>query len=110
MSDTFKIVDNVGVIGARPIENSFAEMGRGPHGAHPQITCEFANGYRLSIVWGMHTYSDNRAAFATETPTAEVAILRPDGKFAPLPDWEDDVLGYVTTEEAWEIYKRVEAL
>lgn len=70
------------------------------------------NGYRVSVIWGTGTYSDNYDAFLpdfafTETPRqAEVGVIRmDDGRLVTYVDdsdeWsgEESVLSYVDAEQ-----------
>jgi sulfur carrier protein ThiS len=57
---------------------------------------KFKNGYTVSVQFGSMNYSNNKA-------DCEIAVIDKNGKFAPRPDWGDDVAGYRTPEEMLEI-------
>jgi hypothetical protein len=68
--------------------------------------------YIVSVVFGTYTYSSNYDPLDlgefTEVPTlAEIAILDDEEEFVgrQLFGWDDDVLGYQTTNEVNEIIK-----
>ena len=121
IDNTFKIVDGVGLIGGRPVEHGevFSEdysLGLGMGISHRrQILCSFANGWKLSVIFGTHTYSSNRDwSTPEERPalTAEIAVIHPTAGLTELFgfDWSDTVKGYLTTDEVWDYYKMVEDL
>lgn len=87
---------------------------------------KFANGYKVSVQWGIGNYCDNRCSgdeFAgvesfravgeKGSPTAECAVFDPKGAFmegGPDGDWGDDVKGYMTPDEVLELMNKVAKL
>lgn len=66
---------------------------------------DFANGYAVSVQWGIGTYSDNNVLNSPDalysrqvSSTAEVAMFYPEGPFVRLTE-HDDVAGYVSPEK-----------
>jgi hypothetical protein len=98
----FRIHNGVGFINGRPRED--AEVNTDGN-IHHQILVKFKNGYELSIIFGTFAYCSNRDndlgghGFRELCEDAEIAILKPNGKFYKILEWGDDVLGYQTPEE-----------
>jgi hypothetical protein len=106
-TNTFDIINNVAVIGGRPIEHG--EVRCEDFGRHQirGVHCHFANGHMLSVQFGNLVYASHNAD--GHAISAEVAIFGPDGEFHPLPEWNDDVLGHQTPDEVWALFRKVEA-
>lgn len=70
-----------------------------------QIT--FDNGCTLSVQFGPGNYcarrnaefNEPKSAHHWESPTAECAILLPDGEFYPLPEGDGAVIGWQTVND-----------
>ena len=104
---TFKIINNVAVIGGKPIEHGTVMQRQFGRHTVEGVHIDFANGFMLSVQFGNLNMS--RPNDEGEKFTAEVAIFGPDGEFAPLPEWNDDVLGHQSTDEVWDIFRKVES-
>lgn len=78
-----------------------------------QIT--FANGYTISVQWGVGNYGDHRMGKVGEemkhhiwqSETAEVAVWNKDGEWIRPVGGDDDVKAYQTPEEVAEAIERV---
>lgn len=112
--DTFKILNGVGFIGHRPIENAEVISENDGRFKRRQIICRFDNGWSLSIIWGDRSYSDNHrtssAPFAEEVHLAEIAAILPNGCLASI--WEDSsspIQGWLSTDRAWDAFLKIEA-
>ena len=83
----------------------------------------FANGWTISVQFGSFNYCDNRSFRAPPSikeilgsappadgfvscPTAEVAVIKPDGSFARISGC-DDVMGWQTPEQVFALMVRV---
>lgn len=66
----------------------------------------FANGWTVSVQWGLGTYSDNRYSdfrARAESKTAEIAAWDADGKWHTfVGDYEDTVKGWCKPDEVAE--------
>ena len=75
----------------------------------------FANGYSVSVQWGLGSYSDNysicadgdfdavnRKCGADGSATAEIAGWNADGEWSHPDDWGDDVKARCTPAEVLE--------
>lgn len=114
MSDTFRVVDGIFMLGDRAIPWAIPSEqdlpGRRPNGVH----IKFENGMTLSIQWSLYNYCDgyvNRLSpeelfvkvyEPRESPDAEIAIWDHEDRWMKFPEG-DTVLGYQTVEEveAW---------
>jgi|SRR5215831_9069378 len=74
----------------------------------------FENGYTVSIQFGPGTYSDNHDKLRDwqkhmkenlHSSNAEVGIWDKDGEWNHPDDWGDDVIGYQTPEQVFELMK-----
>lgn len=81
-------------------------VGKGYH-----ATCDYPNGYGLSIVCGEFFYCSPREnlAFVSEYDTYEVAIMK-DGDISYDSGLTSDVLGYQTKKEVEELMRKVSEL
>jgi len=80
-----------------------------------RIDC--GNGYKLSVVFGSFTYSDNHDhgfagnQWCEEVCQAEIAVLGPLELSEPFKDeWGDGVKGYCSGEEILAVLERTRAL
>jgi hypothetical protein len=81
------------------------------------IWVDFDNGLVLSIVNGSGTYTDNYENYLKvdtllpyfESKNVEIAILDKKGKFCTkkILNSDDDVIGYVSLEELFEIITKI---
>ena len=76
------------------------------------------NGYTISVIFGFATYSDNRDKPCqlkfrhmerTESTTAEIAVIKPDGTFLKR-DKYDYVKGWQSVEQFLKLVKKIEKL
>ena len=78
---------------------------------------QFENGYRLSVQFGQGNYCEHRYAAEQvrdhKSLDAEIAVIGPDGEWAPRPQWgfeDDDVRGWVSADEVARIAAEVATL
>lgn len=76
------------------------------------------NGYTVSVIFGFGTYSDNRDKPSqihfrhferTESSTAEIAVIKPDGTFLKVNKF-DYVNGWQSVEDFLKLVKRIEKM
>ena len=78
---------------------------------------KFANGYSVSVQFGTGAYCSRkdhsqpygieRESEVWESTDAEIAIFDPGGNFFPLPEWGDDVKGWLSADEVLGIMNLV---
>lgn len=94
------------------IKSGFRELAG--HGF--QITLK--NGYTISVIFGFGTYSDNRDkpmqlmfkhAERLESTNAEIAVLKPNGKFLKM-DKYDLVVGWQSVDDFLKLVKKIEEM
>jgi hypothetical protein len=75
-----------------------------------RYTVPFENGWRITIVWGSCSFSDNLHLggnpFTEEPCLVEVAVHSPAGAMIPFPDG-NDIAGYVPVHHVAELIDTV---
>jgi hypothetical protein len=73
------------------------------------IHIRFDGGYTVSIQFGPGNYCQNynlswldKDAFSG-SPDAECAVWGPDGKMIQMPDWDDNVKGYMSPSQVLDL-------
>lgn len=77
----------------------------------PSFRMTFENGYTISIIWGMGTYSHNRSNEKFKVPwmqtdimtAVEVAIIHPSGEMLKFDSTDDTIKGFVGPNELADI-------
>jgi hypothetical protein len=111
------IIDGVGIINGEPVsmDVDYEDIDREFKTRRMRIDCH--NGYKLSVVFGSCSYSDNHdhglggAEWHEEVETAEIAVLgtlRMSESFEI--EWGDTVKGYASPKEILDVMQRVCAL
>lgn len=86
-----------------------------------KVTCErpyingflmtFNNGLKVSVQFGAASYCDRvkhpDGDFAT---TAECAVIDPNDEFVRMTGWEEDVKGWMTTEDVLNLMLEVHSI
>ena len=67
-----------------------------------QAYAEFDNGYCVSVICTPISYGGKAGLY-------EVAVIR-DGEFVDMPDWDDNVKGWLTEQDVDEILTQVKSL
>lgn len=78
----------------------------------------FPNGLCISVQIGAGMYSDNHSNIydwdkqvgSYESDTAEIAVLHKNNLLIPFDDWYDQVKGYCTLEEVWDVMKKIKEI
>lgn len=119
---TITIKDGIGVINGEPVstdvdyaDDEIPSLGYTIATRRFRIDC--GNGYKLSVVFGGGSYSDNhdalmgRGQFQDEVFRAEIGVLGPEGLVGVFSDeWGDDVKGYATAGDILAALEKVRAL
>jgi len=75
------------------------------------FSMKFDNGWSISVQWGAANYCENRpstdgdllAPFANlknmKSEDCEIAFIDPDGRLHYMPEWSDQVKGYVSPND-----------
>jgi hypothetical protein len=96
----FQIINGVGVIGGKPVERG-ETWDRGPALPGQGVRIKCANGYIVSVAWGPYHYG-------TGVDEAEVGIISPTtGHLIHREEWNDEVTGWRTPQEVWDLYAEV---
>ena len=114
------IKDGIGIINGEPLTEDVDYddvSGAGYAFKTRRMRIDCGNGYKLSVVFGSHSYSDNHdwpsygGEWSEESGTAEIGVLGPNGLEDVFEDiWGDSVKGYCNPGEILVELARVVAL
>lgn len=77
------------------------------HTVPKNFVMEFDNGYSVSMAMGHGTYCSESDDGYT---TIECAVIGPNDKFYRMPDWDDDVRGWMTADQVADLLNEVRKL